>query len=94
KLTPKGSNEACRKTFGAGVERNQWQWANMGGKKRDFICDNDAGGTYGTFLVGLDSPTAFEIGIASNSGGTARFPDPRGNQAFAMAIALNRISTQ
>ncbi len=94
KLTPKGSYEACRKTFGAGVERNQWQWANMGGKKRDFICDNDAGGTYGTFLVGLDSPTAFEIGIASNSGGSARNPDPRGNQAFAMAIALNRISTQ
>lgn len=94
KLTPKGSYEACRKTFGAGVERNQWQWANMGGKKRDFICDNDAGGTYGTFLVGLDSPTEFEIGIASNSGGNARNPDPRGNQAFAMAIALNRISTQ
>ncbi|WP_288792661.1 CshA/CshB family fibrillar adhesin-related protein [uncultured Corynebacterium sp.] len=94
RLTPNGSREACRKTFGAGVERNQWQWADMGGKKRDFICDNDSGGTYGTFLVGLDSPTAFEIGIASNSGGTARFPDPRGNQAFAMAIALNRISTQ
>lgn len=94
KLTPKGSREACRKQYGAGVERNQWQWANMGGKKRDFICDNESGGTYGTFLVGLDSPTAFEIGIASNSGGNARNPDPRGNQAFAMAIALNRISTQ
>ena len=94
KLTPKGSLEACRKKYGAGVERNQWQWANMGGKKRDFICDNESGGTYGTFLVGLDSPTAFEIGIASNSGGNARNPDPRGNQAFAMAIALNRISTQ